>query len=329
MKNFRTYITIPASKDKLSYSTKSQFIGSCFTENTGEKLKRYKFPVDVNPFGIIYNPVSVKNSLDILIKKKRFTKKDLLYHDERWFSFYHHSIFSDPDYTTCLKKINDRISYSSDFLKEARFLFITFGTAWVYKHKQTDKVVSNCHKIPDNEFVRQLLGYNEIVSEYSQLIKKLTEYNPNIRIIFTVSPIRHWKDGAFGNQVSKATLLLAINELKNRFPNVDYFPAYEIIMDELRDYRYYAEDMIHLNNTGEKYVWDRFIETYIRRFAQGIMNDIEKVLKAMEHKPFNPESESYRNFVKNNLGKIYALKVRHKQIDLSKEEAFFKSKLNK
>ncbi|GAI96735.1 unnamed protein product, partial [marine sediment metagenome] len=229
------------------------FIGSCFTESIGGKLNDYKFPVDINPFGIIYNPSSVGKSLELLIGEKEFTIDDLFFYNGKWLSFFHHSSFSDKDPELCLSRINAKITESREFLKKAGFLFITFGTAWVFEWKESGETVSNCHKISALKFNHKLLAVEDILENYKTLIHKLLRFNPQLKIIFTVSPIRHWKDGAEGNQVSKAILLLSAHQLLKKFQSVSYFPAYEIIMDDLRDYRFYSDDMIHLNSVAIDY----------------------------------------------------------------------------
>lgn len=319
MISFRTIVNIPPSPFKLSYYTPSMFIGSCFTESVGSKLNDYKFPADINPFGVIYNPSSVSKSLELLIEKKEFTKDDLYFFNGKWLSFFHHSSFSDKDHEQCLSRINAKITESSEFLKKAGFLFITFGTAWVFEWKESGETVSNCHKISALKFNRKLLTAEDILGDYKTLIHKLLQFNPQLKIIFTVSPIRHWKDGAEGNQVSKAILLLSVHQLLKKFQSVNYFPAYEIIMDDLRDYRFYSDDMIHLNSVAIDYIWERFCETYLDKEASGIMKNIDQVLSAMGHKPFEPDSDLHQDFLIKILDKIEKLQLQYSFIDFSRE----------
>lgn len=323
MERFRTRFGIPAFRSPLTYQTPSLFIGSCFTESIGGKLRNVKFPVDINPFGVIFNPISVKNSLEILIHAREFSKDDLHYFNRQWISFSHQTSFSDPDPETCLNIINQGILQSSRFLKRAGFLFITFGTAWVYEWEETGQVVSNCHKIPEKEFSRRLLDPDDITRSYQELLDKLTSFNPELKIIFTVSPIRHWKDGAEGNQISKATLLLSIHQLKKNFPEIDYFPAYEIVMDDLRDYRFYAEDMLHLDPVAVDYIWERFRETFIGRENQKIVSELEKILSAYHHRPMKPDSEAHRRFLRKNFQKVRDLKSQYPFLDLDRELEHF------
>ncbi len=327
MSTFRTKIDIPKSKFQLSHNTKSILVGSCFADNIGSQLKTYKFPVEHNPFGVLYNPVSIKNNLEILINKKRFSESDLYYYNDQWLSFNHYSAFSHPDKKVCLKQINERIENAAEFLKKSSYLFITFGTAWVYEFRETGKIVANCHKVPAKAFKRYLLELKDIVNGYTDFFEKLKVFNPEIKIILTVSPIRHWKDGPEMNQVSKSTLLLAIYELRKKLPETDYFPSYEILMDELRDYRFYADDMLHLSDAAIDYIWNSFVSTYVDDKSKVIISEIEKLNKAINHRPFNINSKPYQEFAKTHLKYIDTLKKKYPSLDFNKERDFFISKL--
>ena len=241
-----TRILLPKARFSFSYEDRVVMMGSCFAENIGRKLEENKFSVDINPFGTLYNPASVAEGLRMLLRPERFTSGDLFRHEGVYHSFTHHSRFSAPSEEECLDHINSRLSQSSDFLRKATRLVITLGTAFVYRLKSDGRIVSNCHKLPEKMFDRQRLSTQEIVEDWKPLLLALWEQNPALKILFTVSPIRHWKDGAHENQLSKATLLLATDALQKDYPGrIAYFPAYEILMDELRDYRFYADDMLH------------------------------------------------------------------------------------
>lgn len=328
--SFFTEINIPEFPWKIDYSKNILFFGSCFSENIGQKLADLKFSVDMNPFGILYNPESIANSLKILLKKRKFTENELFKDHGLWNSFHHHSRFSDVDKKVALEKINSRISSSSEFLKKADFLIITFGTAWVYELKRTGKIVSNCHKVPASEFKRYRLGVSEITETYRELLEKIWETNPGLKVIFTVSPIRHWKDGAVENQVSKATLLLAVDRLKNGFGEqvCSYFPAYELMMDELRDYRFYAEDMLHISPVAVDYIFDRFCNSIISKETQNISKKVEKIRKAIEHRPVNVKSIEYKKFLNASISDINNLTSDFPEIDLSFEKSHFEKELN-
>ena len=211
MKEFRTKIEPERSNNKISYHTPVLFMGSCFTENIGNKMVDFKFPVLVNPFGVLYNPVSVRQSLEIILDQRNFEESDLSFFNNLWFSFYHDTEFSNPDKQECLKKINRKLNQARAHLKAAKYLIVTFGTAWVYEYLKTKKIVSNCHKIPAKEFERFKLGVEDIFVQWAKVLNRMEDYNPDLKIIFTVSPVRHWKDGAVQNQLSKSTLILAIH----------------------------------------------------------------------------------------------------------------------
>jgi hypothetical protein len=317
---FRLVVDIPESKYKLDYDTPSLWMGSCFTENIGLRLKQLKFPAEVNPFGVLYNPESIRSSLEILAEKRLLKESDLRYGNDVWYSYSHHSSFSHPERDVCLRKINDRIRLASGLLKEAGFLFITFGTARVYRLRENDEIVSNCHKLPHKLFSHNLLEVDEIVDSYNNLIVKLQELNNRLKLVFTLSPVRHWKDGATGNQVSKSSLMLAIAKLTGTFENVFYFPAYEIVMDELRDYRFYGEDMLHISSQGTDYIWNRFTDAWIESSALPLVKEITGIQQGIRHRPFNPVTEKHRLFLLGLLDRIAAVENSASHADFSSEK---------
>ncbi|MGE0090759.1 MAG: GSCFA domain-containing protein [Bacteroidales bacterium] len=325
MKQFRTIIQPESSPNKIGYQTPILFLGSCFTENIGNKMLDLKFPAIVNPFGVMYNPVSVQKGLEILIDQKKFDTSDLGYYNEQWFSFYHDTEFSDIDQQRSLNKINASLDMAAKQLRKANYLVITFGTVWVYKYKESGNIVSNCHKISSKAFERIKLSVADIFVEWANLINRLTELNPSLKIIFTVSPVRHWKDGAIENQLSKATLILAIHQLKEKSENVEYFPAYEIMMDDLRDYRFYADDMLHLSKVAIDYIWEQFAQTYFEKETLEIIKDIEKIIQAKNHRPINSETINYRKFIENQIKSIEVLEKNYPLLDFSNDKAFFKA----
>jgi hypothetical protein len=327
MQLFRTPIEIPVSEFNLTYKKNITMIGSCFTDNIGKKLTHYKFPVSINPFGVLYNPDSVRNALDILVNEKYFGEEDLYEHNSRWLSFYHDTSFSGHDREMVLQEINKSIHSGNQWLNKTNLLIITFGTARVYHHKKRDHIVSNCHKVPAKEFNRYLLDINEIVDGYRELIGQLKKFNPKLHIVFTISPVRHWKDGAVGNQQSKAILVLAIKKLLGEFPELEYFPAYEILMDELRNYRFYAEDMLHPGETGINYIWDRFCETYIKKSTWKLMEKVDAIVKAKNHRPFHPKSLEYQEFLKKQIEKTEQFLDKYPHIDLRPELDYFIAQL--
>lgn len=326
---FRTQVRPEKAGFSFSYAHSTLLLGSCFAENIGEKLASHCFAVDVNPFGTLYNPASVSAGVRMLAEDKRFTASDLFLHEDLYHSFAHHSRFSASTEEDCLRQINERMVVSSASLKSAGRLVVTFGTAWVYRLKRDGRIAANCHKLPEKLFIRSRLTVDEIVDDWTDLIDMLLRGNPDLKILFTVSPIRHWKDGANGNQLSKATLLLAVDELRRRFPDsADYFPAYEIMMDELRDYRFYADDMLHPSPLAVDYIWECFSGQFLDREAQALLKDLAAINKAVSHKPFNPESDSYKDFLQQTLLKAEHVNARLGRDRLAPVIALLKEKLH-
>lgn len=326
--DFYTHISLPDIPFRFTYEEPILLLGSCFTENVGVRLEEAKFQVDINPFGTLYNPLSIAEALSFLRFPRPFTKDDLFCSGGLYHSFRHHSRFSALSAEACLARINQRLEYSSAFLRKCGRLMITWGTSWGYRLKENGVVVANCHKLPDRLFLRERLPISQIVTAWADLLEKLWEVNPRLKVLFTVSPIRHWKDGAHGNQLSKATLLLAIDELNRMYPDdTAYFPSYEILMDELRDYRFYAEDMIHPSEQAIDYIWEKFVGSALTPATWELLKKCEEIRKAVEHRPFNPESEAYRQFILQTLLKIDRLNEKMPFFDFSKERIVLKSKL--
>ena len=283
-----TEVALPDYPFDVNHQSRILMMGSCFTENIGRLLERYLFPVCINPFGVTYNPLSVKKGLEALMHKETYEEKDLDLHNERWFSFDHHTSFSAPDRTGALDQINRSFKGAKEFLKEADLLVLTWGTSWVYRYNKTGEVVCNCHKIPASEFTRTRLSTPEIISAYEMLLPELFSFNRKLKILHTVSPVRHWKEGAHGNQLSKAALLLAGEALGRHFPEqFFYFPSYEIVMDELRDYRFYAEDLLHMSDQTTRYIWEKFQDVLMERATMEVIGEVEVLRKMLEHRPLS------------------------------------------
>jgi hypothetical protein len=321
---FRTIFPVTALKEKLTYDDTSLFIGSCFSENIGNIVLEKKFDTDINPFGIVYNPASIVNTLENILNKKSFSREDLFFHEGCWHSFAHHSRFSMSSVEETLQQINERSFHAYHFLQRAKFLFITLGTAWVYELASNGAIVSNCHKLPAAEFQRRIMDASEICMLFSRVIPKIIQLNPQINIVFTVSPIRHFKDGATSNQLSKSTLIVAVHELIKQFQFIEYFPAYEIMMDDLRDYRFYEKDMLHPNELAIEYLWDKFRTAIIDSSAIDTMKEVEQITNASRHRPFNMTSKSHQQFIHKNLEKISALKIKYPKLDFTAETDIFK-----
>lgn len=329
MDQYFTKVDIEDNGWRIGYPDKVMLMGSCFTDNIGEKLQKLKFQVDINPFGIIYNPLSISKSIRILLSDKIYGQGDLFEHNGIWGSFDHHGQFSATSPDVALDNINQRLQASRQFLKETRYLVITLGTSWVYERKETGETVSNCHKFPSDIFTRYRLTPGEIVAEFRDLLTHLWKFNSDLRILFTVSPIRHWKDGATGNQLSKATLLLAIDRLTTGFgkEHCSYFPAYEIMMDELRDYRFYAPDLLHPNPIAIDHIWNRFGHLFFEKGTLNLSEKIMKIIKASEHKAFHPNTEQYKKFLLYNLKEIGELTINFPYLNFKNEKNHFEKEL--
>lgn len=315
---FQTQVARPAYPWWTGYGRRHLFLGSCFTENVGRRMAELKLSTLVNPFGILYNPESIARSLEMLLENRQFGVDDLFSHDGLWHSAHHHGRFSGIDRDKVLDTINAELAEAADCLTGADFLFLTFGTAWVYQDKASEQVVANCHKLPHDRFRRIRLSVDDIVERYVVLLERLWLINADAKVIFTISPIRHWKDGAVANQQSKATLILAVDRILQAVPRekADYFPAYEIVMDELRDYRFYAEDMLHLSDAAVNHIWSIFCQALLDDDCLAIMPKMQKVLKAMAHKPLHPGSEGFRRFAESLARDIRALGAHFPETDL-------------
>ncbi|NJK94839.1 MAG: GSCFA domain-containing protein [Bacteroidetes bacterium] len=324
---FRTIVQIQPSERKINYHTPIILVGSCFTENIGEKLNYYKFPQSLNPFGITYNPFSAAQSIHQIMDNKQFARGELGFANDLFYSFDHHSKFSDQNPEKCLNKINSSITQANNAMNKAVFLFITLGSAYYYTHKDSGKIVSNCHKLPDSEFNRSLAEMDDIVQAYNNLFIRLIKFNPELQVVFTISPIRHWKDGAHENQVSKAALHLSVEKLCRMFNHVTYFPAYELMLDELRDYRFYEEDMLHPNKTAIDFIWKRFVTAFMGSDTHKIMNEVDKIQLARLHRPFNANTEAFQSFVVQQINKIKYLTEQYPGINLTSEYEYFRSHL--
>ena len=309
---FTTKIPIQKSNFPIDYDSKIMLLGSCFAENMGEKFEYFKFQTIVNPFGIIFNPVSLEKLIRRSIEKRKFTENDIFFHNDLWHCFEVHSELSNSDKDVFLESLNDLISSTNKKLSDSTHIIITLGTSWVYRLRQaqsdSDGVVANCHKVPQKEFTKELLSIQQIEESIESIISLVHSVNPNCKFIFTVSPVRHIKDGFIENTLSKAHLISAIHKIINHHPLPNtYFPAYEIMMDELRDYRFYGEDMLHPNQTAIDYIWIQFFQNYISESEFGLMNDICSIQKGLNHRPFNPNTKSHQKFLeatKIKIGKI-------------------------
>lgn len=300
---FKTTLDAKRSELDISYRDKLFFIGSCFSENIGKELSNHKFKTKINPFGIIYNPISIFKVLKQAISEKEYSEKDIFQHNEIWKCFDFHSDISDLNSEKLLENINSKIQNTNQFLKETNTLFITFGTAWVYKNSK-DQIVANCHKIPQKSFNKELLDTNEIVDSFNAFYALLNKFNPNISLVLTISPVRHIRDGIIENNQSKAALISAAHKIVNQYENTHYFPAYEYVIDDLRDYRFFKEDLVHPNQMALQYVLSKFETTYFEESTLLQKRSIEKVLKSLQHKVMFEETEAHQKFITNLITQI-------------------------
>jgi hypothetical protein len=317
--SFRTELNIGRFPFSVSYSDSFFLIGSCFSENIGQKLIEHKFNSCVNPFGIIYNPVSIENALNRIVAKKLFSEDELLYVNNKYLSLEHHGKFSGGNKEDVLRKINMHISESYSFLKKSSHVFITPGTAWVHEYKKLNKTVANCHKISGKEFYRKLLSAEQIFQSLCAINEALKKINPEIKIFYTVSPVRHLRDGFVENQHSKSLLHAAVQEVINDKENVFYFPSYEIMIDDLRDYRFYAEDMIHPSAQAIDYIWDKMIHSLCEPSVVETINEVNRIVKSVRHKPIHSNSEEHKNFANSLLHRLNDFSHKNPQIDFSSE----------
>jgi lysophospholipase L1-like esterase len=326
---FHLEFEIKKFEQPIQLQHKLLLIGSCFTENIGEKLHKHKFRILENPHGILFNPVSVAEAISDYISCKVYYEKDLFYLNEAWHSWKHHSRFSGLRQEACISKINNSISTAHTFLKESDHLVITLGSAWIYtltekaSNATLYSVASNNHKAPSDWFQKRVLTAPEIVSIFEELIQQLKEFNPKLQVLFTISPVRHLREGFIENNRSKAVLIQAVHQLVDSYKHVQYFPSYELVIDDLRDYRFYAEDLVHPNYQATQYVWEKLVDACMDEDTKIAMKEIAEINLAFQHKPFNPSAEKHILFLKNYLSKTKQLKAKFPFLELNAEQDYF------
>jgi hypothetical protein len=325
-----TIVELPQYDFKIGHQHKCMFIGSCFADNIGSRMQNSKINTLVNPTGIHYNPYSIAVTLETIMEQIFLKKEDIFHSNGIWSSYNFHSKFSGISQNETLNRINDSIKQAHEQLEDLDYLFITFGTSYVYFLKETGNIVSNCHKQPADIFSRKFQPPHEIVEVWNRVVERIHKINHKVKIIFTASPVRHWKDGAINNAYSKSSLLLSIKELlENKgFNNLYYFPAFEIVNDELRDYRFYADDMLHPSNVAVEYIWEKFTNVLFTEKTIEINKRVKRIIQATNHKPFNPESEEYINFCNKMITEIEQLESDYPYIDMTGEKEFFLNNIN-
>lgn len=313
---FRTEIDLSQSTLRLSYAHRLLTTGSCFADRIGERLALSKFQVKVNPLGITYNPLSLARLLRCSIQGERPVAQ-YAPHLEAWHSFDFHSQFNQLTREEFDRQVAEALDETAAWLAETRYLLITLGTAWTYRHRETGEIVNNNHRYPDSTFVRESLTADQIVLAWQKLIPLLRDHSPDLQLILTVSPVRHTRDTLPGNSLSKAILRLACHQLCEQTTGVHYFPAFEIMVDDLRDYRFYGEDLIHPSPFAEQYIWEKFTAYCLEEADQALLQRVEQIQRDLNHRPRQPNSKTYRRFLLQLQRKLDAL---NQQVDFRKEQ---------
>jgi len=304
---FRTEIPLAKAQNQIDYSSQILILGSCFAENIGSKFGYFKFQILQNPFGILFHLLAIEKFITKAVQKELYSDTDVFFLNNRWHCFDAHSDLSDTSKEKLLENLNAKLEETYNQIVTATHICITMGTAWVYRNSKSSKVVANCHKLPQKEFSKELLSVEEIQKSLENTIKSIQSLNKKVQFIFTVSPVRHLKDGYIENQRSKAHLITGLQKLLNSpvgGQGVGYYPSYEIMMDELRDYRFYKTDMVHPNQLAIDYIWEKFVVVWVAEKAIPSMEKIDSIQKGLQHRPFNPSSEKHLAFLKSLEKKI-------------------------
>lgn len=316
--NFRTQIPINKSGFPIDYHSKLLLLGSCFAENIGDKFQYYKFQTTVNPFGIIFNSISLEKLIKRVVERNYFTDNDIFFHNDLWHCYEVHSELSNPDKEEFLNNLNSVIDLTNQQITELSHCFITLGTSWVYRDNKSNEIVANCHKVPQKEFTKELLSTSQIEESLQNIITLIHSINPNVKFVFTVSPVRHIKDGFFENNVSKGNLISSTYKIVNyQLSIANYFPSYEIVLDELRDYRFFEKDMLHPNQLAIDYIWEKLSYAFFFNNTIEITKEVDVIQKALAHKPFNADSNAHLKFVNQLQFRINELQEKYHFLNFS------------
>tara|TARA_R110002051_G_scaffold325001_1_gene425149 strand:+ start:18038 stop:18997 length:960 start_codon:yes stop_codon:yes gene_type:complete len=315
-----TQIPFSKAKNTINYNSQLVMLGSCFSENIGDKLNHFKFQNTQNPFGILFHPLAIEKLMQKAVRQDVYGEEDVFYINERWHCFDAHSSLSNTSKEELLTCLNKAVNSTSAQLKKASHVIITLGTAWMYCNTNSKQVVANCHKVPQSNFTKELLDVNEVTESLRRIIAMVRSVNSTTQFIFTVSPVRHLKDGFVENQLSKAHLITAIHKVLFQ-DEISYFPSYEIMMDELRDYRFYGKDMIHPNEIAIDYIWEKFVEVWIDNSIYDTMVRVDEIQRGIKHRAFNPEGEAHQKFLTSLMGKIAYIKKEYPYMDFNINEA--------
>ena len=329
MPDFRTTLKAQKAPFSISHQDHLLCLGSCFAQHIGTRLQNNHFSTVLNPFGILYNPASIAHALQQLLRQKKMGTSDLFQNQGIWYSFAHHGHFSDPDPELALQKINEASQEGQQQLQKTTRLLITLGTAQVFQYKASGQIVANCHKLPAKEFRELEMSATEITQLLSPIFQQLSSLQPDLQIILSLSPIRHLRNGLINNQRSKAKLLSAIHDLVDRHDWVSYFPAYEIVLDDLRDYRFYEADLIHPNDQAINYIWTFFGDTFFDEPSKNLNKQLAQLQKAITHRPFHPQSEAHQQFIQQQLQNIQKMERQYPFLDLKTEKQDFEQQLVK
>jgi hypothetical protein len=317
-------IQIQSPAEPVRYQQGILLTGSCFTEHIGNHLIDLKFNALQNPNGILFDPLSVADSLISYIEPRRYESKDLFFHNELWQSWRHHGIFSDINQQAVLDKINQSQQSAHSFLKQANWLIITLGSSFTYVLKEQNRAVANCHRAPANWFNKKLLPIDEMLAVLDEALHRLFDFNPNLQVVFTISPVRHIRDGVIENNRSKARLIEVAHQLVNKFNKTYYFPAYELVIDVLRDYRFYDKDLVHPNYMATNYVVENFMEHYVDPETRLLSEEIRKLVISRKHRALHPNTESHRRFLKEQMEKTQELSDKYPFLDFAPELKHFR-----
>lgn len=301
---FRTEVNLSESNQKINHKHRLIGLGSCFVDSIGQKLKLYKFQLLQNPFGTLYHPLAIENALSRIHSMTFYTQDEIFHHNDVYFSWDHHTNFDGISVNATLNKINSSLEIAGEYARNSDFFFLTFGSSWAYELKGAEIIVANCHKVPGHHFEKILLQNAQIQNSLRTIYRLIFDLNPQATIITTISPVRHTKDGMVENTLSKARLINALHEINGEFENVSYFPSYELLMDDLRDYRFYKEDLIHPNDAALSYIWEKFSDAYFDEITKEKMKLVQKVQASINHRPFNTQTTSYKQFIYQSLKNI-------------------------
>lgn len=311
---FTTPVSVSQQEPKIDHNSGVFLLGSCFVENIGEKFDHYKLPNKRNPLGILYHPFGIRDLISRAVTRNNFTSADVFFDNERWHCFEAHSSMSDPAGERLINNLNNALKTTREYLEAASHIIITPGTSWIYRRVENDTAVANCHKLPQVNFRKEISGVTELEDAMTSIVNNIREINTTGQIIFTISPVRHIKDGLMENQLSKSLLFVALQKVLNSQNSIFYFPSYEILIDELRDYRFYAEDMLHPGKTGIDYIWQKFSFSWLSPETTLMLKEIDNIQKGLLHRPFHENSEAHKKFRSALTAKIQAIQKKYPHI---------------